>query len=88
MDYFFCLLSYEEAKDPTKYGYNYALTKESEWIQCNASENYMTGTIKGVDFFIKNGIAYSFHKRFLDLDNNRIIVMGIESKSGCDTKQF
>jgi hypothetical protein len=88
MNYYFCLLSAEEAKDPTKYGYNFALTKESDWIQSNDAENYLTGVIKGVDFFIKDGITYSFHKRFLDLDNKRIVVLALESTSGCDVKKF
>lgn len=88
MDYFFCFLSAEEAKNPINYGFNYALSKESEWVKFNESENHLTGVIKGIDFFVKDGKTYNFYKRFLDIDNKRLVCVCIESLSGCDTKTF
>lgn len=88
MKCFFCLLSKEEANDPTKIGYAYALTKKKDWIQNDDTENYLTGALKGVDFMVHDGKVYMFLKRYVDLKNNEQLVVCTESKFGCDTKQF
>ena len=88
MKCFFCLLSKEEAKDPTKIGYAYALTKKSEWIQNDDTENYLTGALKGVDFIVHEGKVYMFLKRYVNLKESTQMVLCVESSYGCDTKTF
>lgn len=88
MKCYFCFLSKEEAKDPIKLGYAYAMTKQSEWVQNDDAENYLTGALKGVDFIIHEGKSYMFLKRYVDVEASTQLVLCIESVYGCDIKKF
>ena len=87
MQYCFMLLTNEERKDPTKFGYNYAKTRESDWITMdNDVGEYMSGAVKGVDYLFYNNKSYMIHKRYLDLAGKKVIVICTESPSSCDTR--
>jgi hypothetical protein len=88
MEYYFCLLTAEEAKDPIKLGWAYTKTKESEWLLCSETENYMTGVVKGIDFIIHDGKSYMILKRFCDIDSKKIVALCQESSFGCDIRKF
>lgn len=87
--YFYCLLSKEEAEDPTKIGYAYAKTKESEWIQNDDLGDFLSpGYNIGNDFIVYEDKVYFIKKTFCDISNSRYIFLGIESMNGCDIKVF
>lgn len=87
MKYAFCFLDSEERKDPGKYGYNYAKTKESEWVTCGDDvDTYFCGAVKGVDFVYYNEKAYSIHKKYLDISTNTLVAICLESPSSCDVR--
>ena len=87
--HFYCLLSKEEAEDPTKVGYAYALSKEEEWIQNDDCGDFLApGYNIGNDFIVKDNKPYFIKKTYCDISNSRYIYLGVESTNGCDTKVF
>jgi hypothetical protein len=89
MQYAFCFISAEDAKDGTKLGYAYAKSKQSEWVVTNDEcESLVTQCPKGVGFIVHNNKAYFLHKRYLDVDSSKTIVLCIESTCGSDNKLF
>lgn len=87
MSYFFCLLSAEECKDPTHFGFNYAKKKESEWISAPVEiKEFASVGAKGQYYVYKDEKAYMLFKYYYDSDNTRIVIICKESKDGCDTR--
>ena len=86
-------VSAEEAKDGTKTGFGYAISKRSEWVQKNISDSdigcvYVTGLEHGQDYIVYDNVVYAVYKKYVNVDENYVVVICRESEYGCDTKVF
>lgn len=87
--HYYCLLTKEESEDPTKVGWAYALSKESEWVNGDPMGDFLApGYNIGNDFIVNENKVYFIKKTFTDITNQRYVYLGIESTNGCDTKVF
>lgn len=86
--HFYFGLSHEEAMDPTKVGYAYALQNKDRWIQSDETGGFLApGYNIGQDFFIIDDKVYFIKKTFTDIKKNTHLYLGVESVMGCDTRK-
>lgn len=86
MKYYFCLVSDQDRITGTNIGKTYAYKNRSKWIPGgNDIHNYLTaGYMKGVDFVVVEGKAYMIMKSYIDLTENFVVIVCVESVAGCD----
>jgi len=86
MKYYFCLVSDKERNSGINIGKTYAYNHRSSWIEGpDGIHNYLTaGYMKGVDFVVSNNKAYMIMKSYIDVTENFVVIVAVESISGCD----
>lgn len=91
MTYEFFFISKEDAKDGTKLGYSFAKAHQNEWVSKSGNEamnDVVADGQTGVVFVVHDGIVYQLYKKYVEIDNNKVIVLCTESTYGSDTKVF
>ena len=90
LKYYYCLVPWEDTKGGTAEGMGYAYANQDRWIETTEDKvsEWQSGAVLGCAFVVKDQIAYAVRKSYMDLDNNWVVVICIESKQGCDTKIF
>lgn len=89
MKYYFCLVKKEDDV-PLNMGYKYIKDHESDWIEGNNTiYEYLTaGYVKGIDFVVKDAIAYMIWKSYIMPDEDCVVILAKESSQACDTISF
>lgn len=84
MDYYFCLVPKED-NTGLNLGRTYVYKNRSKWIQCNEISTYLgAGYVKGADYIVHDGKAYTLLKMYMDVDEGIGVFLAAESVSGCD----
>lgn len=86
MKYFFYPVSAKTYQQhPSALGWDDCLKNKSTWVQCDAAADYISvGYVKGGDVFVYEDVLYFIHRVIMDISNNQVIVVGIQSTSGYD----
>ena len=86
MKMYFCPVYHSETLNGTSIGRTFAYNNKSRWVEAPQSlEVYLTaGYMKGVDHVIINNKAFMIMKTYIDIAANSIIIVCIESITGCD----
>lgn len=86
MKIYFYPVPYDETKNGLAVGRVNAWKNESKWVEAPADFNeYLTaGYVKGVDHIVINDKAYMMMKTYMDLSNDRLVIICTESVTGCD----
>lgn len=83
----FCLINKENYTSGAVVGLDYALKHKSEWVDVPKElEIYLTaGYVKGVDHIVMKKKAYMLMKTYIMPEDGIILIIAVESTSGCDT---
>lgn len=87
MKYFFMLVTYEESYNPSSSGWTFALKNKDRWVAApdNISQYLTAGYVTGIDYVTVGEKAYYLRKSFINLDEDAVVILCVESKQGCDT---
>ena len=84
MEVYFCLVSDKIFKTGMT-GRNYVYAHRSEWKTGTEILPYLsTGWVRGVDYVVSGGKAYMLNKSYIDVDENFVVHVAVESVQGCD----
>lgn len=84
MELKFCLVPKDEIL-PQNSGSTYVFSHESDWVDGTSVLPFLsTGFVKGVDHVFYQGKTYMILKSFLDIENDRVVILAEESVSGYD----
>ena len=87
--HYYCLLTKEESEDPTKVGWAYALSKESEWVNGDPMGDFLApGYNIGNDFIVNENKVYFIKKTFTDITNQRYVYWELNLQMGVTQKFF